>query len=154
MSEIHEKKETEEDQEFNPEIIEPKMDVLDAAIISRKETRKESRKVIDADTQEILDPTDFGKFIIEPIVSFFNGLIEKNPDLTAVSDKQIANLKRDFDKMVNSFGSDNPVIKYLHKMAKNRPYIPFLITLGGIGAQKGYELGKAKKERGDYSRNR
>ena len=145
MSEFHEKKElTEKIPEKEVEIIEPRTGVLDAAI-NEKPT---SRKVIDSETHEVLEPINYGKFIIEPVISFINGLLEKDPDLTAIDEKQCSNLKRDFEKMINGFGKDNPIMKAISKIAKKRPYIPFIITGSGILAQKSFEKGKAKKRRG------
>jgi len=146
MTEIHEKEpKIEESEDVEVELIEPKTSVLDA-VIDSKANERDSRKKDESETEEIFDAQNYGKYIIEPIVGFLNGLIEKTPAMTEISTKQENNLKRDFNKMVNGFGKDNPLMKFIRKAATSYPYLPFLITLGGIGAQKGYEVGKYKKK--------
>jgi len=133
------------------EVIEPDSSILDAHINKKKDKPdfQESKEHLRLDDKTELIPNfDFSSVFIEPPAKFINTLLESNEVFSELTDKQIKNLRNDFNRIINSLGSSNPVMKVMNKIAKKSVYAPFLMDILGILGHKGLEFKKYKKGKG------
>ena len=67
--------------------------------------------------------------------------------LTSIDDKSINQTAKDFDKILLSFPETSTVSKWVTKIAKERPYLPFVADVAGITIYKAYEFSQLSKDK-------
>ncbi len=119
------------------EVIEPDNTLLDN-FISKKKVDERAEKQSPGTT---FSGSNLGDLILKPIFNMLNMVFDQTP-LTSIDDKSINQTAKDFDKILLSFPETSTVSKWVTKIAKERPYLPFIADIAGITICKVYEYKK------------
>ena len=152
MAKIQEKipekeKKAEPFNENEVEIIEPNTSILDAYVKTKDKEYEtnDSNEPIKIDDTTTLFTQKYSQFVISPILKYLDNALENSNIFTKLTEKQQLNLRKDFDIMIQSLGSNNPIAKIINKISGKAKYIPFILDILGITTQKGFEYRNYKK---------
>ena len=125
------------------EIIEPDNTLLDNFISEKKVDQRAKN----SDVSGIpLSGANLGDLILKPIFNMLNMVFDHTP-LTSIDNKSINQTAADFDKILVSFPETSTVSKWVTKIAKERPYLPFVADIAGITICKAYEYSQLSKDK-------
>jgi len=123
------------------EVIEPDNSLLDSFVSKKKVDERAKNQ-----PGTTFSGSNLGDLILKPIFNMLNMIFDHTP-LTSIDDKSINQTAQDFDKILVSFPETSTISKTIKKIAKERPYLPFIADIAGITICKAYEYSQLSKDK-------
>lgn len=127
---------------LNVEVIEPDNTLLDTFVSKKKVDERAKNQTPGVN----FSGANLGDLILKPIFNMLNMVFDHTP-LTPIDDKSINQTAADFDKILVSFPETSTISKTIKKIAKERPYLPFIADIAGITICKAYEYSQLNKDK-------
>ena len=127
------------------EAIEPDNTLLDN-FINEKKADERTKKQNSGVSGTNFSGANLGDLILKPIFNMLNMVFEHTA-LTSIDEKSINQTAKDFDTILVSFPETSAISKTIQKIAKERPYLPFIADIAGITICKAYEYSQLNKDK-------